>query len=163
MSASVALLYLEPSAVTGIILEYEQQGELRTKSLDLLNLSAECAPSAKRASLLHTIATLIWSTFRRVCPDARVLRGTVRMRLKICAGSTDVEVTINQIIRQEPLITENRRPQLRKLLFSAPAVLAGFLAVPLLRLSMLSASQHPCFAAPMLWSADALAWRINCR
>merc|ERR1719217_1874394 len=55
----------------GIILEYEQQAELRQKSIDLLTLTPE----------------------------------------------TDVEVLVNQIVRQETLISEHRKPQLRKLIY----------------------------------------------
>merc|ERR1711988_411569 len=53
----------------GIILEYEQSGELRNKPIDLLMLA----------------------------PDA------------------NVEVLVNQVVRQEALISENRKPQLFKL------------------------------------------------
>ena len=55
----------------GIILEYETQGELRQKAVDLLTLTPE----------------------------------------------TDIEVLVNQIVRQESLISEQRKPQLRKLLY----------------------------------------------
>ena len=55
----------------GILLEYEQQGELRQKSVDLLSLTPE----------------------------------------------TDVEVLVNQIVRSEPLISDHRKPQLRKLVY----------------------------------------------
>merc|ERR1712216_262540 len=55
----------------GIILEYEEYGEIRNKSIDLLTLTPE----------------------------------------------TDVEVLVNQIVRHEPLISEGRRAQLRKLIF----------------------------------------------
>ena len=55
----------------GIILEYEQTGELRQKAVDLLTLSPE----------------------------------------------TDVEVLVNQIVWQEALISEQRKPQLRKLMY----------------------------------------------
>jgi hypothetical protein len=54
----------------GIILEFEQAGELKTKSVDLLTLTPE----------------------------------------------TDVEVLVNQVVRTEPLISENRKPQVRKLI-----------------------------------------------
>ena len=54
----------------GIILEYEQGGEMRNKPVDLLQLTPE----------------------------------------------SDLEVIVNQIVRQEALISENRKPQLRKLL-----------------------------------------------
>merc|ERR1712216_307106 len=53
----------------GILLEYEQQGELLQKSVDLLSLTPE----------------------------------------------TDVEVLVNQIVRSEPLISDHRKSQLRKL------------------------------------------------
>ena len=55
----------------GIILEYEQGGELRNKAVDLLTLTPE----------------------------------------------SDLEVLVNQVVRQEALISENRKPQLRKLLY----------------------------------------------
>merc|ERR1711988_900478 len=55
----------------GIILEYEQSGELRNKPIDLLMLA----------------------------PDA------------------NVEVVVNQIVRAEQLISDSRKPQLRKLIF----------------------------------------------
>jgi dynein assembly factor with WDR repeat domains 1 len=55
----------------GIILEYESHGELKQKTIDLLQLSVE----------------------------------------------TDVEVVLNQIIKQEPLVTESKRPSVRKLLY----------------------------------------------
>ena len=58
----------------GIILEYEQGGELRNKPVDLLTLTPE----------------------------------------------SDLEVLVNQVVRQEALISENRKPQLRKLLCVAP-------------------------------------------
>eukprot|EP00292_Cryptomonas_paramecium_P003116 CAMPEP_0113666056 /NCGR_PEP_ID=MMETSP0038_2-20120614/2654_1 /TAXON_ID=2898 /ORGANISM="Cryptomonas paramecium" /LENGTH=620 /DNA_ID=CAMNT_0000581489 /DNA_START=122 /DNA_END=1983 /DNA_ORIENTATION=+ /assembly_acc=CAM_ASM_000170 len=54
----------------GIILEYETNGEVKQKTLDLLELTVE----------------------------------------------TDVEALLNQIIRKEPLITESKRPHVRKLL-----------------------------------------------
>ena len=54
----------------GIILEYEQGGELRNKPVDLLTLTPE----------------------------------------------SDLEVLVNQVVRQEALISENRKPQLRKLM-----------------------------------------------
>ena len=59
----------------GIILEYEQGGELRNKPVDLLTLTPE----------------------------------------------SDLEVLVNQVVRQEALISENRKPQLRKLLYALPA------------------------------------------
>ena len=78
----------------GIILEYEQGGEMRNKPVDLLQLTPE----------------------------------------------SDLEVIVNQIVRQEALISENRKPQLRKLLcppelrrhpgapvLCAPATRAGLL------------------------------------
>ena len=78
----------------GIILEYEQGGEMRNKPVDLLQLTPE----------------------------------------------SDLEVIVNQIVRQEALISENRKPQLRKLLcppelrrrpgapvLHAPATRAGLL------------------------------------
>ena len=49
----------------GIILEYEQGGELKNKAVDLLTLTPE----------------------------------------------SDVEVLVNQVVRQEQLISENRKPQ----------------------------------------------------
>ena len=55
----------------GIILEYEQGGELKNKPVDLLTLTPE----------------------------------------------SDVEVLVNQVVRQEALISENRKPQLRKLCY----------------------------------------------
>ena len=57
----------------GIILEYEQGGELRNKPVDLLTLTPE----------------------------------------------SDLEVLVNQVVRQEALISENRKPQLRKLMWAA--------------------------------------------
>ena len=63
----------------GIILEYEQGGELRNKPVDLLTLTPE----------------------------------------------SDLEVLVNQVVRQEALISENRKPQLRKLLCVAPPPLAS--------------------------------------
>jgi len=55
----------------GIIMEYEQQGEMRQKPRDLLDLTPE----------------------------------------------TDIEILVNDIVRSEPLISEQRKPQLRKLIY----------------------------------------------
>jgi len=55
----------------GIILEYESNGEMKQKTIDLLSLTVE----------------------------------------------TDVEVLLNQILKQEPLLTESKRPYVRKLLY----------------------------------------------
>ena len=64
----------------GIILEYETQGELRQKAVDLLTLTPE----------------------------------------------TDIEVLVNQIVRQESLISEQRKPQLRKLIYKLCAHFFSF-------------------------------------
>ena len=71
----------------GIILEYETQGELRQKAVDLLTLTPE----------------------------------------------TDTEVLVNQIVRQESLISEQRKPQLRKLIYKLCAHFFFFFAAVLWR------------------------------
>ncbi len=58
----------------GVILEYESKGDMKSKDIDLLDLS----------------------------PD------------------TDLDALATVIIRQEPLISESRKPQLRRLLESTP-------------------------------------------
>jgi dynein assembly factor with WDR repeat domains 1 len=68
----------------GIILEYlRSNGEIETKSIDLLNLTPEY-------NLF--ILTLIFST--------------------------DIDRLIDQILLEEPLISESRKPQLKKLIES---------------------------------------------
>lgn len=67
------------------------------------------------------------------CARARA-RARLAAMSHLC--STDVEVTINQIVRQEPLISENRRPQLRKLLFSTSTGLVPIADKTTLQLSV---------------------------
>ena len=36
------------------------------------------------------------------------------------ASSTDVDILVNQILFEEPVISESRKPQLKKLIYSTP-------------------------------------------
>lgn len=36
----------------------------------------------------------------------------------MCFNSTDIDVIVNQIVFEEPLITESKKPHLRKLIYS---------------------------------------------
>ena len=77
----------------GIILEYEQSGEVRAIALDACRAPAPdpLTPCLQLKNKAIDLLTL----------DA----------------DTDVEVLINQVVRREALITETRKPQLRKLIY----------------------------------------------
>ena len=77
-------------------MEYEQKGQRRTKPIDLLDLSKQYAFIGAAASIAGSDEL----------SDVRFV------------FSTDVEVLIKVIIRQEPLISEKRKPQLRSLIAS---------------------------------------------
>ena len=93
----------------GIILEYEQGGELRNKPVDLLTLTPE----------------------------------------------SDLEVLVNQVVRQEALISENRKPQLRKLLYALPAPPA--LPAPQPRSRATLPALQPCPPCPPCHSSSLRA------
>lgn len=84
----------------GIILEYElRDGTREMKEIDLLHLTAEYAHNLRiKYHLLCSFGT-----------DAVFL--LIR---------SDIEVLVNQIVFEEPLISESRKPQLRRLIYSEP-------------------------------------------
>ena len=83
----------------GIILEYEQNGEVRAARS--LNRAAKSFPA-----LLQTSSSRAVTQLRQKAVDLLTL-----------TPDTDVEVMVNQIVRSETLISEHRKPQLRKLIY----------------------------------------------
>jgi dynein assembly factor with WDR repeat domains 1 len=81
----------------GVILEYETKGEMRSKDIDLLDLSPEC---------VHKLSQLF----------SKLRLSLTRNFLWPLPRSTDLDALATVIIRQEPLISESRKPQLRRLL-----------------------------------------------
>ena len=77
----------------GIILEYEQSGEVRAR-----------APDARRAPAPDPLTPCLQLKNKAI-------------DLLTLDADTDVEVLINQVVRREALITETRKPQLRKLIY----------------------------------------------
>lgn len=80
----------------GIILEYElRDGTREMKEIDLLHLTAEYAAAKYLCMIsLQTDSILMWW------------------------ARSDIEVLVNQIVFEEPLISESRKPQLRRLIYS---------------------------------------------
>lgn len=112
----------------GIILEYEQNGEVRRPpphpslwQRDLLRDGA--APTATRrrrgSARARDRARVAFTVAER-----RALLATAAQQLRqkpvdllTLTPETDVEVLVDQIVRSEPLISESRKPQLRKLIY----------------------------------------------
>eukprot|EP00965_Chrysotila_dentata_P227677 6196148-Pleurochrysis_carterae.AAC.2 len=89
----------------GIILEYEQDGKVG---------SSACAETFRMPDFaLH--AHLLSGDNGDACLISQMHNKPVD--LLTLAADTDVEVLVNQIVRMEPLISENRKPQLRKLVY----------------------------------------------
>lgn len=61
----------------------------------------------------------VFSFFQLVVLRDRVVvqKATRQVDLLTLTPDTDVEVLVNQIVRQEPLVSEARKPQLRKLIY----------------------------------------------
>ena len=85
----------------GIILEYEQHGEVFTSCCSqLMHLKVSLT---SQASLCHSCFL--------------VQMRNKHIDLLDLTPETDVEVLVNQIVRSEPLISDSRKPQLRKLVY----------------------------------------------
>lgn len=86
-------MYTSHASFSGIILEYEQGGLLKTKTIDLLDLRPEWVfhPCHTYFSLLALRSQ--WWLFSR----------------------TDVDDVVDEISRKEPLITPSKTDQVRKL------------------------------------------------
>ena len=91
----------------GIILEYEKDGEV--------------PPRAIRAES-HSCALVHAPALTRPTPSPLVQMLQKDIPLLTLAPNTDVDALVSQIIRTEPLISENRRPQLLKLVYKLCAL-----------------------------------------
>jgi len=91
----------------GIILEYEKDGEV--------------PPRAIRAES-HSCALVHAPALTRPAPSPLVQMLQKDIPLLTLAPNTDVDALVSQIIRTEPLISENRRPQLLKLVYKLCAL-----------------------------------------
>ena len=91
---SVNIYFSKIFIFLGIILEYELKDKSKEmKEIDLLHLTAELVTLL----VLYTIYLINFDLF---------------------PNSADVDVIVNQIVFEEPLITENKKPHLRRMIYS---------------------------------------------
>ena len=55
----------------GIILEYETKGDMKSKDIDLLDLSVECVTQQRAPNFLHLGSVFLSASAARCCATAR--------------------------------------------------------------------------------------------